>query len=154
MPDKPLIFLIDDDYINHVITQNILELHLPDVTIESFTAAKKVLNLIKNGTKPNMILLDLIMPVMNGWEFLDELLKLDESINIFVLTFSIQDKDLQTSRNYPNIKGFFTKPINQKNINHILQYLDRPDKAAIAPVANKKTVQDREKPSDIPKVGE
>lgn len=64
---------------------------------------------------PNIILLDLNMPVMDGWQFLDKFQKslplLMKEINIYILSSSTDFRDIQRSKQYLSVKGFFSKPL-------------------------------------------
>jgi CheY-like chemotaxis protein len=56
------------------------------------------------------------MPEMNGFEFLDELLKnktiKKEGLSIYILTSSLNNKDRETAKRYPILKGYLSKPLN------------------------------------------
>ncbi len=69
---------------------------------------------------PDLILLDLNMPVMGGWEFL-ELFSKDyphfvERIKIFVLSSSINPEDKIRASKEPLVRAFLYKPLNEKDI--------------------------------------
>jgi CheY-like chemotaxis protein len=70
-----------------------------------------------------LILLDLNMPVMNGFEFLDEFslhyTALESKVNICILSSSVSPRDLTKARQY-NIAGFITKPLAEENLLPIL----------------------------------
>ncbi|MCU0447498.1 MAG: response regulator [Microscillaceae bacterium] len=116
------ILLIDDDYINHIITKNTLAKYIA-AEFAQYTSATKALIEIQGGKLPDAIIMDLNMPKMSGWQFIEELEKLNLEIPVFLLTYSIDDKDMYRSRSYALVKGYFNKPLNQKNINHIVQHL-------------------------------
>lgn len=70
---------------------------------------------------PDAIYLDIEMPIMNGWEFMDEFLKLPEDIrskiNIFIVTSSISNDDKDKAASYPEIKKYITKPLDAEKLN-------------------------------------
>ncbi|MEI7628469.1 MAG: response regulator, partial [Bacteroidota bacterium] len=72
------IFLIDDDSLVNFLNQEIIKDSYPDLKVRSFESATEALEDIKENIKtshfplPQLILLDINMPVMDGWEFLDE----------------------------------------------------------------------------------
>lgn len=61
-----------------------------------------------------LLLLDINMPVMNGWELLEELCneKLSSHTKVIMVTSSIDDADLQRSKSYDCVQGFVSKPLN------------------------------------------
>jgi len=84
--DRKLILLIDDE-------QDLLEVTTFVLESEGFRVltarnGEEALELLRGGVLPELVLLDMMMPVMNGWEFLDEIAKLPSlrAIPIIVLT--------------------------------------------------------------------
>lgn len=74
---------------------------------------------------PKVILLDINMPRMNGFEFLEEFSKLpNEKKNcliIMMLTSSDQEEDKERARSFSNVQDFFIKPFNKDQLNSILK---------------------------------
>lgn len=73
--------------------------------------------------KPQLIFLDINMPVMSGWEFLDffNSSKYSEfnNIKVIVLTSSIDPEDVKKSKTYPNVIDFQSKPITVEMLDNI-----------------------------------
>ncbi len=72
------ILVVEDEPSIRETLQQILE--LDGYLVISAAHGKEALEKLQNGSRPNLILLDLMMPVMNGWEFMDHL-KLDPALS-------------------------------------------------------------------------
>jgi CheY-like chemotaxis protein len=81
--------------------------------------AKLKQNCIENENLPDAILLDLNMPVMDGWQFLDEfvLLPIKKEISIFIITSSIDPIDIEMAKKYSVVKDYIMKPITAQKLN-------------------------------------
>lgn len=62
---------------------------------------------------PTLILVDINMPISDGWEFLDKYrrLNIEQNIDVYILTSSVFDIDIEKSKNYDFVTGFISKPI-------------------------------------------
>lgn len=114
------VFIIDDDPIHQRIAQIMISKHQLFDEYVSFTEAGKGLKFLQDNcemieTLPDVILLDLNMPVMDGWDFLDKFEKirhtLIKDIRIFIVSSSVDEKDISRSQSYASVKGFISKPL-------------------------------------------
>lgn len=115
------ICLIDDDKMQHWLNGKII--HNIDQTIEiyNYSNAESALNDLKNNAiKPDIIFLDINMPMMDGWEFLEEASTQNLEIPIQMLTSSIDKNDYEKARKYEVVKGFLHKPLKQETLESIL----------------------------------
>lgn len=116
--------LIDDNYIDNFVTRRILESgNFAEKVIVSQSATDAI-NLLKAGlTRPDVIFLDIRMPLMGGFEFLQEYDKLEiegkGNIKIFMLSSSLDPTDLRKSTNNKYITQFVHKPLTQKTLDEI-----------------------------------
>lgn len=116
--------LIDDNYIDNFVTRRILEGgDFAENVIVSQSASDAIESLRAGTVKPDVIFLDIRMPVMGGFEFLQEYDKLKienkQAIKIFMLSSSLDPTDLKKSTNNKYITQFIHKPITQKTLDDI-----------------------------------
>ena len=122
------VFIIDDDPINHRIAQIMIEKYQVFNEYISYTEAEVALTFLKENLKnaadlPDVILLDLNMPVVDGWDFLEVFESLQKElvkvIHIFIVTSSVDEKDKIRSQVYSSVKGFISKPLSPDIIRSI-----------------------------------
>jgi len=129
MNDPIRILLVEDEEINNYIATRLIQKALPGAAVTSCLHGKYAIELLtemKNDpTKlPDIILLDINMPVMNGWEFLDEYnhrnIDPQGKSAIFILSSSVFSEDINRARTYSQVKDFIRKPLDVTRIREIL----------------------------------
>jgi len=127
------VLLIDDDFITMYLYRKVLEIASFCNNIVEATSGDEALSYLENIRKgdnpldnlPEVILLDLNMPVMDGWEFFETFVhKFPEFVkktNIFVFSSSINPEDKERALKDPNIAAFFSKPLNEDEHFHIIK---------------------------------
>ena len=123
------VLIIDDNDIDAMVCSKVFKKCAPQVEIEVNHGAKEALDnlnlTLKNNPEdlPDLIILDLYMPLMNGWYFLDEYAKIapkiDKRIKILVASCTSYDKDLHQIMNYKEIDGYISKPFSLEKIKSI-----------------------------------
>jgi two-component system, chemotaxis family, chemotaxis protein CheY len=72
---------------------------------------------------PDIVFLDIKMPIMNGWQFLEKFSKVSyakKHIRIYICTTSVNSKDEEISRQFSLLSGYFIKPISRDQIEEVL----------------------------------
>ena len=132
----PNIYLIDDDHIYHSITEMLLERVSPPHSLVAFYNGHDALDLIQRNqddqeSLPNVILLDINMPVADGWDFLDGLKPLYQRLKIkpkiCMMSSSSLEQDTNRAMNYHNVVGFITKPITIDHLDSLLNGQELPE---------------------------
>jgi CheY-like chemotaxis protein len=122
---KKVIWLVDDDLIYHIIMKKIIIKADVCSHINSFHNGKDAMVALKNaidsnGLLPDLILLDIDMPIMDGWGFMSEWLLLEDRINtkieIYISSSSIAVEDKLKANNNPAILGYLSKPISTEDL--------------------------------------
>ncbi len=123
--------LIDDNEIDNLINQKMIEAASIAGNIYTHTGAKSAIEFLKNMEKmdlaekvlPDIIFLDIDMPLMDGFQFLDEFENLSpltrKKCKIVMLTSSINPQDFNRSKKYPNVRLYLNKPLSHETITKI-----------------------------------
>ena len=109
------IFLVDDEYINNVISTKILNKIDSSLEIVKYTNPILAFEEIQKEN-PDLILLDLNMPMLSGWQFLDKMRNESLSYRVIVLTSSICKPDNVKAHTYNNVIGYVEKPLSSDKI--------------------------------------
>lgn len=109
------VFLVDDDPINNLINRRLLGKTGISSRIEEFLGGEDALEKIKELQPDESLLLflDINMPVLNGWEFLNKYLEYypNRSDKIIILSSSIDFQDRKRANEYTVVSGFLEKPL-------------------------------------------
>lgn len=120
------ICIIDDDPIYQFLMNKIVHLTKIDIDVVSFSNGKEAIDnfqisLSNNKQLPNIILLDIEMPLMDGWDFMNhiELLMKEHSLTdlkIYIVSSSISHEDVEKAESNKNVLGYYSKPIKSEEI--------------------------------------
>ena len=122
--------VVDDDEIYTFTVKRIIERSAIAEKTIFFHNGKAALdflveNINQNNALPDLILLDLNMPVLDGWQFLDEfnllLPKLEKKITIFIVSSSIDEADYSKAREIEAVTDFVVKPLTVEHLHNILE---------------------------------
>lgn len=122
------ICIIDDEDIIQYIVKTILHNISNDIDVLSYMNGEEALMALQklpDTELPDVILLDINMPVMSGWQFLEEFVKTrsdsSKKVPIYILTSSTAPNDKIRSKVYKEIMGYINKPIEADTLKQIAE---------------------------------
>jgi len=128
MISKIDLLVIDDDDINIFIIKKIVEKTGYQVSMTAKTNGQLAVDYLKDLQTqqqpfPDLILIDINMPVLNGWEFLEayEKMNTEQKIDMYMLSSSVYENDIEKAKTYKMVKGFISKPLS---INRLIELFD------------------------------
>lgn len=126
------VMLIDDNEIDNLINQKMIEAANIAEHIYTHTGARSAIEFLRNleqlkdvasSVLPDVIFLDIDMPLMDGFQFLEEFEKLAketvDKCKIVMLTSSINPQDLNKSKEYTYVKKYINKPLSQDTLENL-----------------------------------
>jgi CheY-like chemotaxis protein len=114
------ILLVDDDDIANFISEKVLR-SLGCNDIDAVTDGKQACDRLKKNC-PNLVFLDINMPVMDGFAFLDKIGQelICQQMNVVILTSSNRKKDRDHASEFSIVVGYLEKPLTQEKVRQIL----------------------------------
>lgn len=121
----------DDDLFQFVMRQHLERLQMVENVLKFSDGEQALTYIISNlehpDLLPELILLDVNMPYMDGWQFMREFVKLEfppgKMAKIYILSSSTHDSDLLKAKEFPVLAGYLVKPIGKPMIQQILSDL-------------------------------
>lgn len=126
----PIIALVDDDKIFQLTASKTLKSTAITDTILQFENGEQALRFLRDNTAspeslPDYIFLDINMPMIDGWMFLEDYESLKEkfskSINIYMVSSSIDTRDIERARKNSNVKDYIVKPVTREKFLELLK---------------------------------
>lgn len=121
------IFIIDDDRIHRLIVSKMVNGIEPSLKIsqcENGEIGLSKLESLRNSTHKIIVFLDINMPILNGWGFLDEIEKYNfynlTQLFIYIVSSSTDESDILKAKGYGFVKGFFHKPLKREEIRTLI----------------------------------
>ncbi|MBQ4818469.1 response regulator [Aquimarina sp. MMG016] len=119
--------IIDDDPIFVFGVKKIMELIGFCESVMVFRNGNEALNNLKaiisaHEKLPDVILLDLNMPILDGWQFLDEFIKIPckKKIMIYIVSSSVDPEDTLKAKSYERVSDYIVKPVTVQKLKDIL----------------------------------
>jgi CheY-like chemotaxis protein len=122
--------IIDDNPTDHYIIQRLLHNNYNCEQATYTYDGRLVLDFLEENKReapmlPDVIFLDLDMPQLTGWEFLDELenfnLAANKNVKVHIMSSSIRSADVFHSKKYACVNSFMTKPLSRDLVNKICE---------------------------------
>lgn len=128
------VLCIDDDPISVMLCSKVIERSDFAAQTDSANNGKSALSFLEGLVKaetityPEIILLDLNMPIMNGWEFLEiyerNFASLFTDTKIVVLSSTIDPEDVNRTKEFSSVLTFISKPITKTSLDEITRLLE------------------------------
>lgn len=122
------LLLIDDDPLFHVIFTRLIQKVRADIHVTSHLNGKVALDHLKKSYTTNkqyIILLDINMPIINGWQFLTEIkdwgILKNKNMTLFVVSSSTDIDEINRVQSYDFVKDMLSKPLSIKSVKYILE---------------------------------
>ncbi len=128
MSENRKIAIIDDDEVFHLIIKKQLEMKQLQCEVLKFYNGETAANFFKDNAEnttalPSLVMLDVNMPVKDGWGFLEEYKGLPEAlkknINVYMVTSSVIQSDIERATNNQDVTEFVSKPISNEKLEEI-----------------------------------
>ncbi len=128
-PQPPVIAVVDDDSVYQFTASRTLQAtHLAHQILQ-FQNGSEALNFLRSGLDasqsiPDIIFLDINMPITDGWAFLEEFhelkARLQKDIQIYMVSSSIDPRDRNRARAFPEVTDYIEKPISMNKFSELL----------------------------------
>lgn len=124
-----LILLVEDDAITTLVCERIIKMHNFANEVITKVNGLEALNYLKdciinNATIPEVIFLDINMPILNGWDFLKEFEQIKHQLNtipkIYILSSTVDPEDFKKANQFSTVKGTISKPLTKEHLQTIV----------------------------------
>ncbi|TGM32022.1 response regulator [Leptospira biflexa] len=116
------VYLIEDDAVTTFLIKTLMEKFSFASEILTYSNGAEALDALQKAIEfPELLFLDLNMPIMDGWQFLETIQNIPQfsKIPTYILTSSVDPSDKSKSETYPNVVGYLTKPLSKKDLSTI-----------------------------------
>jgi CheY-like chemotaxis protein len=133
-PEPPVVAVIDDDSVYQFTASRTLQATQLTNKVLQFHNGSEALLFLRNGANgaqplPDIIFLDINMPITDGWAFLEEFhelkSRLSKEIKIYMVSSSIDPRDRSRAHAYPEVTDYMEKPISMSKFSELLMNWDK-----------------------------
>jgi two-component system, NarL family, nitrate/nitrite response regulator NarL len=123
-------FLIDDSEVDLFVQKKFLEIRQFANQIVTFSSAKQALDVLTSGQdeSPGIVFLDLNMPMVNGFEFLEQVRETSEAVfdqmRVVILTSSNSLLDRERAQSFNNVISFIPKPLTVQGLDDLAKLIE------------------------------
>ncbi|TXC81827.1 response regulator [Luteibaculum oceani] len=132
MPYTGFAIIDDDQLFRHILKAQLNKILEQEKSVLSFENGKEAIQYLQDNLPqlgdvviPKVVFLDINMPIMNGWEFLDEFKKMKdlitEQITIYMITSSVDRRDEKRAGEYSEVNKFVVKPVTSNQLIELLE---------------------------------
>jgi len=121
------IFIVDDDQIQRMIVSKMMKMIDPTLVINQCENGEIGLAMLEQDSNSNqkiIVLLDINMPILDGWGFLEQLKEHNSynlhQLSIYIVSSSTNESDILKGSQYEFVKSFLHKPLSSEDLNAII----------------------------------
>lgn len=123
------VMVVDDDEINNFLCRKVIGIYNANTEVNTFIEAKTALEYLKEKRTvpqalPDLIMLDINMPVISGWEFLEAYQEMttsiDKDIYIAILSSSVYQKYREKASTHNFIRSYVSKPLTLESYKQLM----------------------------------
>ncbi len=121
------VLLVEDDPITVMVCDRVIKMTLFAEKVKSCENGKIAIDYLsgfeEGSEPPQIIFLDINMPVMNGWDFLEEFEKIRSRFTslprIYLLSSTVDPEDYKKAKNFSLVEDFISKPLSKEALQNI-----------------------------------
>lgn len=131
MGNATIVWLIDDDPLANFLSEKIIKICQLATQVFTFTTIESALYFLNQAAGeesvalPDYIFLDINMPGLDGWNFLDSFAELPEAAktkcSLYILSSSIDKEDKRRTEQHSDACGFISKPLSEEDLKRIIR---------------------------------